>query len=227
MNESGGTLPFTVDLPYVLARPAGIADTQPTPLVIALHGMGQTPALMRRVMGALLEQPWTWLFPRGPWPYEIRRAEGTKIGYAWYVFDGDQQGLRAGLDQSANHICALHDVIRSRVAISRTAIVGFSQGGYLAGYAGPRNPQRFAGAACISGRIKHEFLADTRSKSTALAQIHGALDVAVKADAARDAVEKTRALGFADVTYFEDPNAGHEITPPMLDTLGQWLRRIL
>ena len=48
----------------------------------------------------------------------------------------------------------------------------------------------------------------------------------MKAQAAREAAEKSRALGF-DVTYFEDPQAGHEISPAMCGALREWLRRVL
>lgn len=219
-----GSRPLAFDVPYTLVQPASFDPAKPCALVIALHGMGQSPAHMQRAVEPLLDQPWIWVFPRGPWPYEIRKPEKTIIGHAWYMFDGDQQRLRASMDIAGAHLCGLHDELRARLNIGRSAIIGFSQGGYLAGYVGPQNPQRFAGAACVAGRIKHEFHA--QATPVALAQIHGGHDPAVKAQAAREAAEKSRALGF-DVTYFEDPQAGHEISPAMYEALREWLRRVL
>jgi len=217
-----GSTRATHEVPFTLLHPGGDA---PVPLVIALHGMGHGPEHMQRAMQPLLDGPWAWLFPRGLWPYEVRKAGGITIGHAWYMFDGDQGRLRASMEYAAAHLCALHDEVRARVALSRTALVGFSQGGYLAGYAGPAHAGRFAAAASIAGRIKHEFL--EVPAPVALAQFHGARDAVVRAAAAREAAEKCRALGFADVTYFEDPQAGHEISPPILEALGNWLRRVL
>jgi predicted esterase len=221
--KTDGFLALTFDVPYTLLQP-DVDSREPRPMVIALHGMGQTPAHMQQMLAPLLDQPWLFLFPRGLWPYEIRKADKHAIGYAWYVFDGDQGRLRASMDLAGAHLCGLHDELRARFNVGRTALVGFSQGGYVAGYIGPRHADRFAAAASIAGRIKHEFHA--QASSVALAQFHGARDIAVKAEAAREAAEKSRALGF-DVTYFEDPQAAHEISPAMCEALGEWLRRVL
>ncbi|MCC6463781.1 MAG: hypothetical protein IT463_00420 [Planctomycetes bacterium] len=224
MTRTGGVVPFTVDCPYTLLMPPGVAAP---PLVVALHGMGQTEDHMRRFMAPLLQRPWAWLFPRGPYPYEIRKPERTRIGHAWYLFTGDQQALRESMDLGAAH---LGRVLDAAGEFSRVALAGFSQGGYLAAYAGPMLAPRVAAAACLGGRIKHEFLAGVSAQvkaGFALAQFHGGRDENVAPALAREAVEKTRALGFARVHYGQDPECSHEISAALAGQLGEWLEEVL
>lgn len=221
-----GTRALTFDVPYTLLDPP---TAGPHTLVMALHGMGQSPALMQRMIAPCLDLPCLWLFPRAPWPYEIRKPDKIIIGHAWYVYDGDQQALRASMDVAGAHLLGLQAEIAARHQVRQTILAGFSQGGYLAGYLGPRHPGVFSAAACVAGRIKHEFHADAgpQARAVKLAQFHGGRDQAVKPEAARDSVAAARALGFTDVRYAQDPQAGHEISPAMAQDLRQWLKELL
>lgn len=225
-----GVAPFEVDCPYTLVLPKGYDGGRAWPLVMALHGMGQTHDLMRRYLSPLLDRPWMWVFPRGVYPFEMRQPGKHRIGYAWYLYTGDQPDLRASMALSARHLLNVQDIVRRDFPISHSAIVGFSQGGYLAGYVAPHHPERFKAAACIGGRLKHEFMDDappSARESVALAQLHGGKDEHVSAEFAREALDKCAEAGFGDRHYFSDPEAGHEVSEPMVTDLGSWLERVL
>jgi len=225
-----GVYTFTRQCPYTLVLPQGYRPERAWPLVIALHGMGANEDLIQRQLKPLLDRPWMWVFPRGVYPYEMRTPDKIRIGNAWYLYTGDQAELRASMGHTAECLLGLQDVIRKDFPISDTVIAGFSQGGYLAGFVAPQYPERFRAAACISGRLKHEFMSDAPAHArerVSLAQFHGDLDQSVTATMAREAADKCRALGFVDVDYFNDPQAGHEITPAICEMLGVWLDRIL
>ncbi len=232
MRNQPGSRPFTLDAPYEVLLPEVLEPGQRYPLVTALHGMGQDAATMRRALEPLTSRPWIWLLPRGPYPMEVRGRESLRVGYAWYMYDGDQDRLRQSMDATCRHLLGVLDDVWNRypVDLGRSALAGYSQGGYLAGVLGPRNPARFCAVACISGRFKHEFLHDVAAgagKRVALAQFHGARDESVKALAAREALETCRRIGFERAEYFEDASAGHEISPAMVQELGGWLDRLL
>lgn len=221
-----GSRTYLHECPYTMVLPAGYRRDRPWPLVIALHGMGQIERVMQRRMAPLLDRPWMWLFPRGVHPFEMRRPEKARIGHAWYLYTGDQDQLRESMETTMGFLLAMHDLIRFEYPVSSTAVVGFSQGGYLAGYLGAANHGRFRAAASISGRLKWEFFKDAPAEAKeelALAQFHGGKDQGVKPELAKEAVENTRKAGFKDVEYFEDPEAGHEISPKMVEDLGHWL----
>lgn len=227
---SQGSRNFTITVPYEILLPENIEAGKRYPLITALHGMGQDAGRIKRDLAPLQSGSCVWLLPRAPYPLEVRGRE-VRIGYAWYMYDGDQQRLRQSMDITCKHLLGVLDEVWNKypVDLGHSALLGFSQGGYLAGVLGPRNPARFRAVGCIAGRFKHEFLGDLtpHAKQVALAQFHGVRDEAVKAGAAREALEACRALGFADVEYFEDPNAGHEISAPMVEAVGAWLNRVL
>lgn len=227
MRQIQGTHRYSTTLPYVLLLP--LQAGRETPLIVALHGMGQSPDVMMEKLGDLTGGQYAWLLPRGPWPYEMRRREGTRIGYAWYTFDGDQSALRAQMDSAGAYLADLHDEVRAEHGTGKSVLIGFSQGGYVAGYIGPQQPGRYSAAACISGRVKHEFLAGAASEALAmpLASFHGGSDERVRASAARDSIEQLKNQGFTHADYFEDVDAEHEISSNMRDALGRWLRRVL
>lgn len=225
-----GTVTFVSHNPYTVVLPQGYKPERAWPLVIALHGMGHSEDLMRRYMGELLDRPWIWVFPRGPHPFEMRQPERVRIGYAWYLYTGDQAELRASMKTTTQYLMDLQDLVRKDFPISESIVVGFSQGGYLAGYVAPHHPERFRGAASIGGRLKWEFMddaPDTSKKQVALAQFHGAKDENVAASLAHEGADKCRELGYEDVEYFEDEDAGHEVSPRLAAALSLWLERLL
>lgn len=225
-----GVHTFSHQCPYTLVLPNGYRPERAWPLVIALHGMGHHEDVMRRSMAPLLDRPWMWVFPRAVFPFEMRTPEKIRIGNAWYLYTGDQAELRQSMAQSTQYLLGLQDLVRKDYPISETVVAGFSQGGYLAGYVAPHYPERFRAAACIAGRLKHEFMDDVPANArdtVALAQFHGDKDENVTPALAREAADKCRELGFQDVDCFNDPGAGHEVSDAIVVMLGAWLDRIL
>lgn len=216
-----GVRDFRLPCPYTLRVPPEYKASRAAPLIIGLHGMGQNEDLFRRALAPLLNEPWLFCFPRGGLPYEIRKPERRRVGYAWYVFDGNQEALRASMEHSCRYLLEVQDVVRKEYAISRTAVVGFSQGGYLAGVLAAQNAGRIGAAACIGGRLKWEFMPE--GGGARLAQIHGARDQSVTPELARQATEDARQRGY-ETAWYEDPEAGHEVTPRMVEFLRGWLR---
>jgi predicted esterase len=129
------------------------------PLVIALHGWGMTPrAFERWLRPGIEERPdISWWLPRGILPCEVGRR---RIGYGWYVFDGDQEALRDSMNEARAYLVGLVDVARRRLDPPSITLLGFSQGGYLASYAALGRPDLFARLVCCLARPKSEFIDD-------------------------------------------------------------------
>jgi phospholipase/carboxylesterase len=215
---------FRQRLPYTVQLPPGYDPERRWPVVMALHGMGQSEDHMRRFLRGLEDSPYIWCFPRGVHPYEIRKPERTRIGHAWYLFTGDQDALRESMHLTGQCLLDLHDALAREYPVGGSAVVGFSQGGYLAGVVAAGNPGRFKGAACIGGRLKHEFMPE--GGGVRLLQLHGGNDRSVPPELAQEAVTATRRKGY-EVEYHVDEQAGHEVSPGMVEHLGRWLGDVL
>lgn len=180
--------PFTLETPVHVHLPAADADGS---LLVALHGMGMSAGSFARHVLPLTPPASTLLLPQGPLPYEIRREGGIRQGNSWYVYLGDDDQFV----ESMGHTEAwLLDVVASCVESldldpRRVSLLGFSQGGYLAGFVGLRNAERFRRLVVAGGRIKHEVLLDAAtaaaSTSLRLLDVHGAEDGSVSLDAVR------------------------------------------
>ncbi|MCK6440637.1 MAG: alpha/beta fold hydrolase [Planctomycetes bacterium] len=188
-------------------------------VVLALHGMGESGAVFaRRLAPVIARNDRAWLIPDGPLPFERRRDR--TIGHAWYLFTGDQDALRLSMLESAKYL----DAVLAKVpAHKKTALIGFSQGGYLAGVYGALRPERVSHVCCAGGRIKHEFFPAAGTNAPRYLQLHGAKDESVLADHAMSAVEATKQKGY-DVASRVFADAGHELTPEMMDAFMEWLK---
>ncbi|MHC4450742.1 MAG: alpha/beta hydrolase, partial [Planctomycetota bacterium] len=168
------------------------------PLVIALHGWGMRARAFERWMQPGIEaRDLSWWFPRGILPLEVR---SRKIGYAWYVFDGDQEELRAGMDVARSYLVDLVAQARARLDPSSVTLLGFSQGAYLGSYAALSRPDLFDAFVCCCGRPKAEFIDDLAAarKTRILVQV-GDRDQAVTPELIAKGIDPLRAAGL-DVT---------------------------
>lgn len=216
--------PVTISTPHAVDVSTGKPLPASIPIVVALHGYGQNEDHMRRFMSPISSLPFIWVYPRGVHPFEMRQPERIRIGNAWYMYTGDQNDLRESMTHSMKHILNVREQVIERFGDRPCAIVGFSQGGYLAGLTGACQPQAFKAAASLTGRLKHEFM--PAGNGVKLAQFHGLDDKNVSPDLAREAVKATRAKGF-EVEHVEIKDTAHEISEDMAGSLGDWLRKVL
>jgi predicted esterase len=225
-----GTLPFVREVPWRLHLPAG--PGVPVPLLVALHGKTDTAARFEAEALGALPPGWGLLVPSGPIPRDHQGPAGRQgIGDAWYLYDGDTPAFRESLDRAEAFLVEL--LLRVRRAAgesrpidpSRAWLLGFSQGGYLAGMAAVRRPEEFRGAVLVGARLKVEALGGhlpaAAAAGTAVLALHGSRDLLVAADRQRESVAAARAAGL-DATM-EEFDAAHAFPPPMRDAARAWL----
>jgi predicted esterase len=190
------------------------------PLVIALHGQGMTERAFERWLRPGVDAArLSWWVPRGILPCEI---PGRRIGYAWYVFDGDQDALRASMDEAASYLALLAAAARRALAPSSIALLGFSQGGYLASYVALARPDLYGALVCCCGRPKAEFVTDlAASRGVRVLVQTGAEDASVPPELVAKGVAPLRAAGLAveERSYA----AGHKVVPEMAVDAARFL----
>ena len=222
MNEPRvGTTEFHHPVPYRLRR----ATVPDAPVVVALHGHGMSAERFERVLRYLSPEQVTLITLQGPYPFELRKQGEIRIGHGWYLYHGDQAAFRRSLEQSEAFVLETLETIRAKHSITDRplAVLGFSQGGYLAGFLALRNPNLFSELAIASARLKSEFLEEelTRTPLPRTLFLHSEEDAAVRWEAAEPHADRLRAAGGEVDLFFHD--AGHRLPPEAVRYFEEWL----
>lgn len=209
--------PFTHDVVCDLHLP----DDSDGSLVVALHGMGQRVGSFTEDAVAITPPRAALIVPRGPFPFEKRRPEGPPVqAHAWYVWTGDQTAFLKSMERVSQWLLRVIDAqiaaaqqFGAELDSRRAGLVGFSQGGYLAGYLAVRNPGWFRACVVAAGRIKDEVLADAAPRAAAAGlrflDVHGDQDEFVRHEACRASAERIAALGVP--VDFRTYACGHDV----------------
>lgn len=217
---------FSVETENLLSFPKHYDESRTWPLVVALHGMGMTAPEFAGLLAPLRSLPTLLFVPEGVHPYEIRSGEQRRIGRAWYLYTGDDDAFVRSMEKSGRHLEALvarvgksHPVDRSKVFL-----LGFSQGGYFAGYWAVRHSRRFCGAVVVGARVKDEVLERQmrRPGDLKLLLLHGRKDRAVPFAYAERSFAALESAGF-EVTL-KAYEQGHILSPDQLRDARAWLK---
>ena len=205
-----GTTAYTVDVPYVLHRSAEPDGS----LLVALHGQGMSAESFAAEALACAPPGAHLLVPQGPLPFEIRRPRGIRRGNGWYVYTGDNDEFRGWLARTEEWLTAVVQGVATRTAVDPRAVdlLGFSQGGYLAGWVGLRQAAPFRRLVVAGARIKHEALAAAARAlpgSFSVLSVHGRDDESVDPSAARESSEALLELGVD--ARFAEFDGGHRV----------------
>lgn len=223
-----GSRPFTVPAPWRLHLPEGDA---PAPLLVALHGKGDTMERFEEEALDALPDGWALLVPLGPIPRDGRpRPEGGGLGGSWYVYDGDTPAFRESVERASAHLRGLVaevlTVSRPGAApldAGRIALLGFSQGAYLAGMAALRSGGFYGAAVLVGGRLKVEALGEhlPGARGFPVLGLHGRDDLMVKPGPSRASIEAAAAAGLA--ARWVEVEGHHEFNAAMRAEAKRWL----
>jgi len=200
-------LTLLVALPPIVDMPSSQANM---PLVIGLHGRGDTPenfSQAARRLGTDLH----WLFLRGPLPWKAD-LQGTQ----WF----DRQtsdGGKAALDAAI----ALVDGQVRKAGKKPVGLVGFSQGCMVAAHYTATYPDRVRAVLCFGGMLIAPVRVPAGKHAVQLRFIHGRNDPMVPIAKAREAVQILRDAGLQIV--LTEHEGGHSMPPQLLPELRLWL----
>ena len=225
MNTTYGEVRFPLDVRYRLELPEGAAPAGGWPVLLGLHGFGDDADRLAGRLEGLADAPFARLYPDGPYPVELRDAEPKRVGRSWYQYTGDQDAFLGALAVAGGH---LDRVLESSAGahplhLDRVAVLGYSQGGYLAGWYAITNASRFRGLVAISCRIKDEVLGAhlPAARGFPVLVLHGARDEAVKLPPQEESVARLRDAG-VDVTL-EVHDGGHGLKRSLAPRIGAFV----
>lgn len=206
----------------------GATDPEaPLPMIVAIHGLGDTPDNFRHLLDQFPE-PARLILPRG-----LDRTEGG--GWSWFPIrarDPDVENLARGISHAADQIAAgLEELRQSRPTIGKPVVTGFSQGGMLTFTLAVEHPEVVGHALAIGGWLPPPLWPAEDVDAKALPAIdayNGTDDKAVAYEPTAAAVEVLGQRGLtAELHTYE--GVGHMITPQMrrdlFDDLTDAVRR--
>ncbi|TVQ61417.1 MAG: alpha/beta hydrolase [Spirulina sp. DLM2.Bin59] len=186
----------------------------PQRLLVALHGWGANLQDLAGLAPAFNLPDYQFIFPNAPFPHP--QVPG---GRAWYALEnGDlatwQLTGLTGLAESREMLLAWLPSLEAETGIplSKTVLLGFSQGGAMALDVGLQLP--LAGLCSISG-YGHGPLAVKGEPAPPVLMIHGQQDPIVPLAAAQSLKQELTSLGVALADH-ELPTMGHDIPPAAL-----------
>jgi phospholipase/carboxylesterase len=206
------------------------AGDGPFPTVIALHGWGASAHDLLGLAPVLGDGVMV-LCPQGPVKLPVG---GGQFGYGWFPLNPQAPVNPVEFAQGSVALRTFVDHAEQRYPIDpkKLFLLGFSQGGLMGFDQALRQPQRFQGLAALATWFPDELAMALRphqeaSPATGLPVlvIHGKQDPTIAVEAARESRQRLESFG-VDLTYREF-DMGHELRPPAVELLRDWLRKKL
>jgi phospholipase/carboxylesterase len=223
-----GSTRVVLDRAWSLQAPPGPAPARGFPLLLSLHGFGEDGGRLAARL-PLRGAPYARLFPDAPFPVEVKEAEGSRVGASWYQYTGDQPAFLRALAFAEGY---LRDVVAAAAKVhpidaGRIVLLGYSQGGYLAGVAALRDRARYRGLVGVACRIKTEALgselAEARGYPALL--IHGARDAHTAVERQREAHAELLRHGVDATLHVHE--GGHGFRSDLAPMIDAFTRRVL
>jgi len=197
------------DARYVLFVPHGYSGDSPYPLILFLHGLGESGTDGRKQVTVGL----------GP---AVRRHEQD---FPFFVIfpQSQKRSWQAGSRDATRALDILAEIEKKyRIDPKRLYLTGLSMGGFGTWSLAEKHPDRWAAIAPVCGGGNPRQAG--RIKDIPCWCFHGDADPAVNVKRSRDMITALKAAG-GRPTYFEYPGVGHNCWDDAYGTasLYQWL----
>ena len=190
---------------------------EPKGVILLLHGYLQEGEIILRLLENYLPPDFSIVAPNAPLPMAHQYGNRLKLAYTWYLYDPPHDRYLLDMGFALNYLRELAAALS--FAHLPLKIIGYSQGGYLAPFAGLTLPniRQVIGLNC---RFRSETIREKLPYR--LDAIHGQDDSMVDPARAHQCHGEIMAHGNDGEFHFV-PNSGHRITP----ALGAELRALL
>lgn len=223
-----GKTSFKIEVPYQLIE-TGEKNIE-KPLIIYLHGYGENLKKSREVFLDCLEFSAFHLFIEGPYPI-VDRKGGKRVedwGRSWYLYDGRQAQFIQSMEQASEFIQEIIDKLAELISFQRTCIIGYSMGGYLAGYFALSRARHIHDLIVIGCRIKTEILDPFRTDwdrfhHMRVLAIHGNHDSTVLPDPQKKELDFLKSKNI-DATM-KTTDGTHKMDKAALNEITHWLTK--
>lgn len=218
-----GKTTFKLEVPYKIFETG--TENSKKPLIIYLHGFGQNISTFQTKCNHLFQVEAYHLYIQGPYPL-FERTGTRKVpewGRSWYLYDGTQNQFIQSLERSSEFIQDVVDNLLKFLPVNRLCILGYSMGGYLAGYFALTRWKHVNDLIVAGARIKTEILHDDWQHVGHLniLAVHGKEDKKVKPAPQKEEILKLKEHGAkAELKLL---NESHSFTDAYSIAIFNWL----
>jgi len=217
-----GKQSFKIEVPYKLIE---TGEPEEKPLIVYLHGFNQNITQFQKLVKDHLDLNAYHLFIQAPYPiYDRKQNKEVKDwGRAWYLYDGEEDQFVKSMELASEFIQDILDGILENVSVERIAILGYSMGGYLAGYFALSRWKHVNELVVIGGRIKTEVFKNRKGSydHMNILALHGAQDKSVKSSPQKRCCNQLEKWG-ANV-LFKELDASHRLSSLFVNESRDWL----
>ncbi len=202
-------------IPYIEALTAGAKPSDPLPLIVAVHGLGDNPKSFIKLVNKL-DFPARVIAPQGLTP--------RGRGFSWFpASGGDFESLAPKVKIAADKISDLITWLKAHKNTQGVAITGFSQGGMLSFAVAAQHPDQIDLAVPLAGMLPQALMPKT-SHTPPICALHGDSDKRIPMPPTRITVQALQKQGWNSKlkTY---PGVGHGVPMLMRRDLHDTLRR--
>ncbi|MBG78285.1 MAG: phospholipase [Alphaproteobacteria bacterium] len=202
--------------------------TNPKNIVFLLHGLGSNGQDLISLAPYWAQGLPDTLFISPDAPFDCDMAP---VGYQWFsLLSRDPENIQAGIEIAFPILTAFvkQQAERFGLSLSKTALVGFSQGSMMSLYTAPRLDEKIAGVVGYSGALFGEegLLQDPDEfEKPPIRLIHGQADEVVSVSGYHNARDVLTKAGF-DVSGHTTPGLGHSIDEAGVQSGAQFLQDI-
>lgn len=222
MVKDSSTASFNIEVPYEIVE---TGKQQHKPLIVYLHGYNQNITLFKEIVQDLLQINAYHLFIQAPYPiYDRKKSKRVEDwGRAWYLYDGRQEQFVRSLEKVSCFIEQVISEVKQDISPTQLSLLGYSMGGYLAGYFGLSRSSVVDQLIVVGGRIKTEVFknSDHSYDNLDVLALHGSADKSVKDQPQKECCDQLAEWG-ADVT-FKTLNKGHKLSKAYLREIEDWM----
>lgn len=187
-----------------------------SPLVVAIHGMG--------------DRPERWVDDWGKFPAKVQVALPRAFdpyggGYSWFLLRENMTDEQLGDVVGASET-RLWRAIAALAGKRRVIVTGFSQGGILSFAMAARHPDAVVRAFPVAGSCPGPILPQNKARAAPISAFHGTRDPVLDVKWGREAVNAFKEQG-NDAALKEYEGVGHTITPQIRADLWDAIAKTL
>lgn len=135
--------------PCLVRLPPGFDPADEYPLVVGLHGYGDSPENFVGLWEMFQRPDFIYACPSAPYPF----MENNLTGFSWFPRMEDTAGTAWMARLSTDYVMAAVAELKSRYRVSEVFLFGFSQGCSLTWMTGMYNPEEFRGLIGFAGGL--------------------------------------------------------------------------